>query len=612
MKISKIMPVIAVSILVAVLIAGCGTKAPTTTTTYQDVKVVRGNITNQITSTGTLEYANQENLYFDTNGTIAEVNVEVGDLFKKDDVLATLDTEERANQVETLEKAIKAAQNVVTAAENDIIKKQRVIAGKEMAVTDAELNLRTAENGLINITEIKEAKDAVDAVDLKIKIAEANRLAAGAESNPYVSPGGDTAVGYYTKLIASLKQDLADAQKNYQEVAAGVNVTSDVQLQIDKAKQQIQQSQKALADAKLAVEDAKTSVSDAEVAKSDAELAVDDAQQALEEAKTANIVIKAPFNGVVITVSAAKGGNAKKGATALVVADTARFQASMLVNEMDIPSVSLGTQATIEPSSMSGTNLSARVTKIAPVATTQSGVVSYKVTAELAPLTNLQTGTATSTTPEQTQAAQKRLDDALSSAVTSGKITQEQADQLRTRLETMIVNLSDEQLNQMIQNAGQVPSGRVPGQGTGGSFLGQGVGGNLTQEQMDQLRQQFQSGGQSFTQRQTAATTTDIQLRQGLSLTVSLIKQQKQNVLVIPNAAVKTQSGKSSVQVRDSAGTMQQREVTVGLKDYTNTEIVSGLSEGDVVVITKTTTTATTGATSKPQQGFGIGGGIMR
>lgn len=603
MKIPKIMAIIVISILVGVLVAGCGAKTPTTTTTYQDVTVAKGNITNQITSTGTLEYADQENLFFVANGTISEVNVEVGDLFRKDAVLATLDTEERANQMETLGKAVKTAENTLKAAENDIIKKQRVIAGKELAVTDAELNVQSARNSLDDITDVKEAKDAVDAAELNLKVAESNFMASGAAGNT-------VAVDYYRQLIngtgtppqGGLKQALANAQKNYQEVSTGINVTSDVELQIEKVKLQIKQAQRTLDEAKIAVEDAKTAVSDAEVTKADAELVVKDAKDAMEEVKATSLEIKAPFDGVVISVGATKGGAAKKGATAMVVADTARFQATMLVNEMDITSVNIGTQATIEPSSMSGTSLSARVTRIAPVATNQSGVVSYKVTAEITSLTDVQTKTSA----ESTKEAQKRLDDALNSAVTSGRITQAQVDQLRTRLESIVANLSDQQLNQMIQNSGRTQQGGGPG-----GFSIQGAGGNLTQEQMDQLRQRFQDGGQGFGQQQVVASPANVQLRQGLSLTVNLIKQQKLNVLVVPNSAVKTQGGKSYVQVKNSSGVMEQREVTVGLKDYTNTEIVGGLTESETVVITKTTTTSSTN-TPQRQQSFGIGGGIMR
>jgi macrolide-specific efflux system membrane fusion protein len=119
----------------------------------------------------------------------------------------------------------------------------------------------------------------------------------------------------------------------------------------------------------------------------------------------------------------------------------------------------------------------------------------------------------------------------------------------------------------------------------------------------------MQQGGAGFGQSNAASTT--VQLRQGLSLTVNLIEQQKLNVITVPNSAIKTISGKTYVQVKTSSGTPEQREVTIGLKDYQNTEIVSGLTAGEVILITKTSSTAKTTTTQAPG-GFGIGGGIIR
>jgi macrolide-specific efflux system membrane fusion protein len=99
------------------------------------------------------------------------------------------------------------------------------------------------------------------------------------------------------------------------------------------------------------------------------------------------------------------------------------------------------------------------------------------------------------------------------------------------------------------------------------------------------------------------------QLRQGMSLTVNLIEQQKLNVITVPNTAIKTISGKTYVQVKTSTATPEQREVTIGLKDYSNTEIVSGLTVGEVILISKTSSTKTTTTTGSSLFGGGGGGG---
>ena len=93
---------------------------------------------------------------------------------------------------------------------------------------------------------------------------------------------------------------------------------------------------------------------------------------------------------------------------------------------------------------------------------------------------------------------------------------------------------------------------------------------------------------------------------------MNLIEQQKLNVITVPNTALKTTGGKTYVEVKTSSGTPEQVEVTTGLKDYQNTEIVSGLAVGDVIIITKTSSTVKTTTTTQAPGGFGIGGGIIR
>ncbi len=61
------------------------------------------------------------------------------------------------------------------------------------------------------------------------------------------------------------------------------------------------------------------------------------------------------------------------------------------------------------------------------------------------------------------------------------------------------------------------------------------------------------------------------------------------NVLIVPTMAVKKQGGKTVVRVLGKDGKAAEREVQTGLKDGVNTEIKSGVSEGEQVVISEMT-----------------------
>ncbi|HEU5287223.1 MAG TPA: efflux RND transporter periplasmic adaptor subunit [Candidatus Limnocylindria bacterium] len=92
-------------------------------------------------------------------------------------------------------------------------------------------------------------------------------------------------------------------------------------------------------------------------------------------------------------------------------------------------------------------------------------------------------------------------------------------------------------------------------------------------------------------------------LKAGMSGTAAVILAAKQNVLLVPNTAIRTASGQRGVQVL-KGGEAVDTPVTFGLANDQFTEAVSGLSEGDVVVIPQAR--ATTSA--QPNRGPGGGG----
>ena len=126
--------------------------------------------------------------------------------------------------------------------------------------------------------------------------------------------------------------------------------------------------------------------------------------------------------------------------------------------------------------------------------------------------------------------------------------------------------------------------------------------------------------------------TQDDRIKPGMSVSANIITETKQNVLTVPNSAVKSKNGTNYVLVPSqkqdlSASTASQgfalmpaptqKTVEVGLADDTNTEIISGLAEGDQVVVrtilgtaTKSTTasTSTNRTTRTATQGLTGGG----
>ncbi len=88
----------------------------------------------------------------------------------------------------------------------------------------------------------------------------------------------------------------------------------------------------------------------------------------------------------------------------------------------------------------------------------------------------------------------------------------------------------------------------------------------------------------------------DERLKPQMSLTATITTDVKQDVLMVPNAAVKSSNSVSYVQVMKN-GSPQKQTVEIGASNDSYTEITNGLSAGDVVV-TQTITKSSKSASS--------------
>jgi membrane fusion protein, macrolide-specific efflux system len=102
-------------------------------------------------------------------------------------------------------------------------------------------------------------------------------------------------------------------------------------------------------------------------------------------------------------------------------------------------------------------------------------------------------------------------------------------------------------------------------------------------------------------------------VKDGMTTEVAVIVQSANNVLLLPSAAITTTGEVSTVKVLSSDNQQKVTTVTLGLVGTTDTEITSGLTEGQKVVeptasVSAATTTSGTGTTGSGRFG-GFGGG---
>lgn len=81
----------------------------------------------------------------------------------------------------------------------------------------------------------------------------------------------------------------------------------------------------------------------------------------------------------------------------------------------------------------------------------------------------------------------------------------------------------------------------------------------------------------------------DGSLHIGMTTENTIVINKADNVLSVPNLAVKTKNGKKVVRILGAKNQVQEREVKTGLSDGTNTQIISGVKEGENVIISEAT-----------------------
>jgi len=77
----------------------------------------------------------------------------------------------------------------------------------------------------------------------------------------------------------------------------------------------------------------------------------------------------------------------------------------------------------------------------------------------------------------------------------------------------------------------------------------------------------------------------DERVKPGMSTTVEIITDAKENTLFIPRTALKSLNGKYFVRILKDDGTIEQREIKTGLLTDSKVEIIQGLNEGEKIII---------------------------
>lgn len=580
----------------AVSLLACGQDSDSTTVTEEQVvDVQRGDLTIDITAVGNLAFAYGEELTFEVAGTVGEVLVEVGDTVEEGQVLAELDNTSIISLQEVVSWAeinLEQARIKLGDAEENLEEAQHpselYVAQAEASVVNAKVALEAAQEVLKEAENPYTESDLVQAelavINAEIALDNAEQSFEMVEERHLSSPSYLPWAQDYElkeKQLAIAESNLAEAEETLVEMMAGADPleVEHKQKQLALAQANLEGAEDDLAEIQAWIEGDvgswEVELKQLEVATAQAALEVDTAQAALDEAiellQMANLV--APFAGIIISVDVEAGEVVNANRVVIELADPNKFETEILVSEMDILGIGEGATATIQIDALGGISLPAAVTSVSPIATIQSGVVNYKVTVELESVERLVLEPSAPDEEEESQEVTQSIDEVLDKAVAEERISQEQADMMKQRFSQMGASPTPEQLEQLIETFTQGLGGFAQRPGD----FGQGPGGMLLE---------------------------NIGLKEGLTVTVNVIVEERDNVLLVPSSAITISGRQTYVQVLSPDGTIEERAITTGISDWQYTEVIEGLIEDEQVVVPQGTTTTPATQQDRP-------GGIM-
>ena len=324
-----------------------------------------------------------------------------------------------------------------------------------------------------------------------------------------------------------------------------------------------------------------------------AEIALQQTQDRLGD-----LELSAPYDGVIASVSVVPGDRTGGSTVAFVIMDPTSIGVDITVSESDLVGLEPGQLAVAQFDSIEGQSYLLQIAGIDTNPTVTQGVVTYAVRAEMV-------------NPAQLADRQAEVQELVSLSRASGALAG-------------------------AAFAGGGAGFGAGGGGRGGGFAGGGGGrggggfggggaggqgvnqecvqrilgrtpagrGDITTDERSRIREEcFGGGGAGGGDGRGAAgrggggpgggagpaaaslqTPAEVPTP-GMNASVTVLVDIKPDVLLVPSAAIRQQRPNSFVYVPTPVGAIERKDVTIGGTDGDRTEILSGLDEGDVVLI---------------------------
>ena len=366
----------------SIIVTGCVARAqnePAREQTVETVTVERDRIAEIVSAQGNVTTDQQANLVFATSGRIEQVLVDKGDRVQEGQLLAQLEAANLQRQVERAEAALATAQARLEQIARPSSAPQ--VAAAQAALSAAQAG---AEGAQARLEQLLAGPTALDrrATELGLDLAKNQLWGAQAQRD---AMAGNAQVSGANKDSAEAQVLVAEVGVQQAQLAQERVVESARAEDIAVLEAQVRQAESQVAQLKAQLDQIMEHPRQEDVAIVEAQAR--EAQLAWEHARRTmdDMLLKAPFDGIIMSVSINMGEWANPGAPAIAIADTEQMVLEVRLDELDVAQLDEGQPAVLTFEALPGRRVEGSVTAIAPGATQTQGGIAYLAEVSFAP-----------------------------------------------------------------------------------------------------------------------------------------------------------------------------------------------------------------------------------
>ena len=391
--------VIALVVLVAVRLFGLKayirSRAATgaDSASYSRATVQSGAMSETVYGTGTTSAKNQPNVLAQADGTLTDLRVAVGDTVQEGDILAVITNEDIDDTITDCEFALWELDETIleTSAGSSVLSIKAPMAGRVMAIYaaagDDALAVFRREGALAIISTDGRMRVEVDDVPKAANLALGDSVSVIGASVDVTGTVTDLTLQGTHATITINSDELPMGETVTVTTAAGQSVGTGT-LEVNKPMEvsayggtiksvSVKVGQKVeRKDTLFKLEDSPLTLT-----LENLRLQREAAAKELEDVKAQreNLIVVAPCDGIIASLEVSEGDEITSGSLLCSILQGEDMKLTIAVDELDVVNVEAGQKVTITVDALSGVEISGEVYKIAPVGSNSGGVTTYDV-----------------------------------------------------------------------------------------------------------------------------------------------------------------------------------------------------------------------------------------